>query len=252
MILLFFEQSGITFEIVNVFFFDQKNIKTKCQNRNYHAVALRLDSQAIIKTKDAQVELSSGALSFMPARLDYERISKKDKFLVVDFCSKDIDFGDIEYFYPENTEKYRVLFEKAHRIWSQKKTGYRYMAASVFREILAEAHKDTTITELQKSGIYQSVKYIDDNMFKTDFNLSSAGNASYMSEVYFRRLFKKEFGISPKRYVINKRMEYAISLINSGYYPLKEIGFMCGYRDYKYFSVEFKKATGKSPSEYIK
>jgi len=171
MILLFFEQSGITFEIVNVFFFDQKNIKTKCQNRNYHAVALRLDSQAIIKTKDAQVELSSGALSFMPARLDYERISKKDKFLVVDFCSKDIDFGDIEYFYPENTEKYRVLFEKAHRIWSQKKTGYRYMAASVFNEILAEAHKDTTITELQKSGIYQSVKYIDDNMFKTDFNL---------------------------------------------------------------------------------
>ena len=48
----------------------------------------------------------------------------------------------------------------------------------------------------------------------------------------------------------NLRMQKAISLINTGYYSLKEVAAMCGFTDYKYFSVEFKKHTGKSPSEY--
>lgn len=71
-----------------------------------------------------------------------------------------------------------------------------------------------------------------------------------MSEVYFRKLFKKEFNTSPKKYVIDSRIKHAVSLINSGLYTLKEIASLCGYTDYKYFSVEFKKMTGKSPSEY--
>ena len=71
-----------------------------------------------------------------------------------------------------------------------------------------------------------------------------------MSEVYFRKLFKSELGISPKKYIIKLRIQKAVSLINTGYYSLKEVAEMCGYTDYKYFSVEFKGAVGCSPSEY--
>ena len=44
--------------------------------------------------------------------------------------------------------------------------------------------------------------------------------------------------------------KYAKELISTGDYSLKEIAFMCGYSDYKYFSSEFKQFTGISPSEY--
>ena len=71
-----------------------------------------------------------------------------------------------------------------------------------------------------------------------------------MSEVYFRKLFKAEFGISPQKYIIKLRMQNALGLISTGYYSLKEVAEMSGYHDYKYFSVEFKKMIGVSPSEY--
>ena len=72
-----------------------------------------------------------------------------------------------------------------------------------------------------------------------------------MSDTYFRKLFKEEFGMSPKQYVIRHRIQHAASLIIAGYYTLEEIAEHCGYNDYKHFSVEFKKLTGVSPSKYV-
>ena len=62
--------------------------------------------------------------------------------------------------------------------------------------------------------------------------------------------FKKEFGISPKKYVINARIKLAESLIESGYYSLFEVAEKCGFTDHKYFSTEFRKTVGVPPSKY--
>ena len=39
--------------------------------------------------------------------------------------------------------------------------------------------------------------------------------------------------------------------MSTGYYSLKEIAIMSGYEDYKYFSAEFKREKGISPSKYV-
>ena len=71
-----------------------------------------------------------------------------------------------------------------------------------------------------------------------------------MTEVYFRKLFKQEYGVSPQKYIIDLRMQNAVGLIATGYYSLKDVAAMSGYNDYRYFSVEFKRKYGVSPSEY--
>jgi len=83
-----------------------------------------------------------------------------------------------------------------------------------------------------------------------DFSLPDAAKKSYISEPYFRKLFKKEFGMSPKQYVIEARIRHAAALILANYYSLQEVADLCGYRDYKHFSVEFKRLMGVSPSAY--
>ena len=95
-----------------------------------------------------------------------------------------------------------------------------------------------------------SINYIDENCLEEDFSLTDASKKSFISETYFRKLFKETFGISPKQYVIKRRIKHATSLIIAGYNTLSEIAQMCGYSDYKHFSVEFKKITGVSPSKY--
>ena len=92
--------------------------------------------------------------------------------------------------------------------------------------------------------------YIEKNYLRNDFSLSDAAAKSFMSETYFRKLFKQEFGTSPKHYVISRRIEYAKALIITGYFSIEKIAGMCGYNDEKHFSTEFKKITGVSPSKY--
>ena len=82
-------------------------------------------------------------------------------------------------------------------------------------------------------------------------SIKELADRSFMSEVSFRKLFKKKYGVSPQRFIINLRMQNAAGLISTGYYSLKEVALMSGYEDYKYFSVEFKKTTGVSPSKYL-
>ncbi|MBE6703366.1 MAG: helix-turn-helix transcriptional regulator [Ruminococcaceae bacterium] len=86
----------------------------------------------------------------------------------------------------------------------------------------------------------------------TDCGLTVARLAAIcaMSEVYFRKIFMHRFGVSPKEYLIRKRMEYAKQLIASGQLALSDIAVLCGYGEPCHFSREFKKRFGVSPNHY--
>ena len=70
---------------------------------------------------------------------------------------------------------------------------------------------------------------------------------------YFMRLFQKQVGKTPLRFLIDRRMAYATQLLEtrgtSGL-SLQEIARMAGYQDYYYFSRTFKKSTGHAPSDW--
>ena len=71
-----------------------------------------------------------------------------------------------------------------------------------------------------------------------------------ISEVYFRKIFLHKYGISPKEYIIEKRMEYARQLLLSGQFDVSETAALCGYSEPCHFSREFKKHTGTAPHHY--
>lgn len=71
-----------------------------------------------------------------------------------------------------------------------------------------------------------------------------------ISEVYFRRLFLAQTGLSPKEYLIKKRMEYARTLLLSGDFSVSEVARLCGYAEPCHFSREFDRFFGVSPGRY--
>lgn len=71
-----------------------------------------------------------------------------------------------------------------------------------------------------------------------------------MSEVYFRKIFLAHHGISPKEYIIQKRIEYSKNLLRSGDFTVSEIAAMCGYAEPCHFSREFSRREGMSPINY--
>jgi AraC-like DNA-binding protein len=72
------------------------------------------------------------------------------------------------------------------------------------------------------------------------------------SPEYLRKLFKKETGLSPLKYLTKIRLENAKRLLNlrpndQNRLKIKEISEMCGFPDPLYFSRIFKKYYGHSP-----
>ena len=49
----------------------------------------------------------------------------------------------------------------------------------------------------------------------------------------------------------NLRLKYAKELLRSREYSVTDVGTLSGFNDAAYFAREFKKAVGKSPSEFM-
>ena len=248
---MIFEQDLIVFEIIDVLYLDQVNISSFNANRNFDALSFRLEADTIIENNGKHMEFCNNSIGFFPADTDYTRISQKDKMIVVHFKTFNYNSTEVEFFQPEDCDKYRLLFTEILEVWRKKGISYKHNCASVLNRIFAELYRDNLPLDNMKSKIYPSVKYIKENYLKHDFSLHKAAQQSMISDTYFRKLFNIEFGTSPKKYVISRRIKHAASLIISGYFSLTEISEMCGFDDYKYFSVEFKKITGVSPSKYV-
>lgn len=71
----------------------------------------------------------------------------------------------------------------------------------------------------------------------------------YMSPRHLMRLFKQETGMTFNKYLTNYRMSKATQLFKSGEYKIYEVAQLVGYSDSKYFCKQFKKITGKNPSD---
>lgn len=97
--------------------------------------------------------------------------------------------------------------------------------------------------------VTKAKRYIDDNLTE-DLSVSSIAASLFITPNYFSRLFKRITGEGCNEYIVRKRIERAKSLLETTSMKAGKIAMMVGYRDTNYFSLAFKKHTGKSPTKY--
>ena len=90
---------------------------------------------------------------------------------------------------------------------------------------------------------------INENLFSIR-DMSEVAAALFVSESYLFRLFKSELKQSPKKYIVNKRLLAAQSMIVGGESPTS-VYEKCGFGDYTAFFRAFRKEYGLSPREYV-
>jgi AraC-like DNA-binding protein len=86
------------------------------------------------------------------------------------------------------------------------------------------------------------------------FNLSMAEFAklSHRSLASFKREFTQHFQTTPGKWLVQKRLEYAEHLLQSGSKSITEIADDCGFENATHFSRVFKEKFGLSPLVYRK
>lgn len=103
-----------------------------------------------------------------------------------------------------------------------------------------------------KKQAMKALEYIEKNYMNSDVSLNSVCSYLAMSTSYFSTLFKTHTGETFIEALTKKRMEKAKSLLENTSKRAYEVAEEVGFADPHYFSVSFKKATGKTPTEYAK
>ncbi len=211
---------------------------------------------------DAVVEFNSKILHTSPNTVRYLPAGKCEKYIVtrkdhgdcidIVFASQQ-PLSDEAFVMAVKNEKLATLFKKAFSVWIQKDEGYYLECLSLIYKILAEMQKSSYLPSEIYAKIKPAVDYIQNNFLSpqpiTAETLSSICGISYS---YIKKLFAFKFKISPKRYIVSLKMNYASDLLRHGEYTVTQIAETCGYSDIYVFSHQFKKEFGLSPTEFIK
>lgn len=117
---------------------------------------------------------------------------------------------------------------------------------------LIKGETNSYLTKTQINILNPVVEYINDNYNLPDISLNSLGEISGVSTVYFRKLFKKHFGLSPIDYLQTLRINKAKEILKSDYDSVESVALSVGYNSLYHFSKTFKKLVGVSPSVFAK
>jgi transcriptional regulator GlxA family with amidase domain len=95
------------------------------------------------------------------------------------------------------------------------------------------------------------VKYIENNLSEK-LTLSQLAKIAAYEKTYFSAVFKKVYGVSPKHFILMKKIEKAKQLLVTTDFTLEKVSDSVGFFDVFHFSRTFKKISGESPAYYRK
>ena len=97
------------------------------------------------------------------------------------------------------------------------------------------------------------LNYIKEN-YAHQIKIEDIAKNNNISRNYLYTMFKNEFGVSPKEYLLSLRLEKAKDLLQDTSCDLTvgQIAFATGFTDPLYFSRIFRKKTGITPQQYKK
>lgn len=98
-------------------------------------------------------------------------------------------------------------------------------------------------------GISEAISHINKYFYKP-ITLQELADIAALSPYYFSRVFARETGMTPHKYLISTRMANAKFLLKTSLMSVKEVAFHSGFSDESGFCTAFKKQEGMTPKEY--
>ena len=239
-------------EVIDVMDFRQRR-RARCMNSNrpYWALSYRYSGQSTLQSAQGAVHPTAHSIVLVPANMDYVRIGEEEVLTAIHFVPNKPIASQIGVFCPADYSEYEKYFNRALHLWQQKDTAYRLKCSEYLMRIMA------MICREEENGVvrgpeHRAAQIIEKNLANADFTIASLSERVGVSGAYLRRVFSEVYGMPPGAYLVEKRMEKAVHLIEADCFTVREIALRCGYENEKYFATAFKKRYHMPPSRYAR
>lgn len=204
----------------------------------------------------SDVEYSYINILFSPEVMSENIVTPENAFSVLSLTAfneicNDTSFGRISFSGDEQKEIEAIILDMLKE-YTEQNTSWQTIMGNHLSTLMIKILRKTALgIETQELGhIWQELsEYIDSNL-GSHLTLSDLAQKCFYNPSYFNRIFKEKFGVTPMKYITQKRLDYAAELLRKSRLSITEISQNAGFADRNSFYHAFSRHFGVTPAQY--
>ena len=204
----------------------------------------------------SDVEYSYINIIFSPEVMSENIVTPQNAFSVLSLTTfneicNDTSFGRIRFSAEEQKEIESIIFNMLKE-YKDQNTSWETVMGNYLSTLMIKILRKTEVgIETQElDNIWRELsEYIDSNL-DSRLTLSDLAQKCFYNPSYFNRIFKKKFGITPMKYIAQKRLDYASELLRNTKLSIAEVAQKSGFADRNSFYHAFSPHFGITPAQY--
>lgn len=224
-------------------------------DRPTHGFVFKLSGRSRYIIGQKALLFPENTILFLPKGTDYtvqKLTDGESRYGLVNFRAE-LDAPEPRLYCPDDFSKAEAALEDMARLWLFPSEENHFAGLSLFYRLLAVitgAEKMPGTDPGRRRLLEPAIRYLETHIFDPELRTEQLAAMCGISHVYFRKVFGAEFGVSPKSYIIAKRLNQARTILRMGEYThIYEVAETVGYTDALYFSRAYKKRFGVNPGE---
>lgn len=118
-----------------------------------------------------------------------------------------------------------------------------------FSEVQSRLNPAPELFHIENNMLERAAEFISENCTR-DLSLSDICAEAGLSPSYLIRAFKKQYGMTPHAYLVNRRIQYAQAQLKCGR-SIADVALEAGFADQAHFQRVFKRLLAATPGQYL-
>ena len=156
---------------------------------------------------------------------------------------------------PEEGAGAEALFRRLLRVHASRREDRYFESMALLYQIygtVCTAVNREYVNRGARETVAEIKRHMEHSFSDPTLGIASLAAGAGMSEVYFRTVFRSQYGASPMQHLMALRIGHSVELMRDPLLSLSECAERSGFSSLTYFCRIFKRKMGISPAKYRK